>query len=199
MAPSRMPSLQMVQRAGRCWLLGLALSLWTIQPGIAQMDAVTVEHQVKAAFLYKFGGYVEWPAAVFSAPDSPFIIGVLGPDAFCSLLAQTVEGRSLNGRVVKVHCLHKEGSATSSHIVFIARAERAKLAQIMAALKGLSVLTVTEIAEADGQWPEGSMINFVLVDNRVRFDVAPAQAERQGLRISARLMSVAHKVVGRAS
>jgi hypothetical protein len=163
-----------------------------LHEGAAQTDIEAAEYRVKAAFLYKFGGYVEWPERAFARPDSPIAIGVIGADALAGELAQIVAGRTINGRPVTVRKLRRGEAVAGLHVLFVGRSDSSRLADILAAAKGQPLLTVTETEEA---FESGSMINFVVVEDKVRFDVAPPPAEPGNLKISARLLAVARKVV----
>lgn len=155
-----------------------------------------IEEQVKAAFLYKFGSYVEWPAGEFSSAGSPLTIGVLGADVLADQLSRITAGRTVNGHPVTVRKLQNESQSTDVNVLFVGRSHNAHLGTILAAVKGRPVLTVTESNE--GLAP-GSMINFLIVDGRVRFEVAPEMASRESLLISARLLAAAYRVSLRAS
>src|SRR5713101_3498199 len=162
----------------------------------AQADTQADEYRVKAAFLYKFGSYIEWPSESFARADSPVAIGVIGADALADELAQIVSGRNVNGRPVLVRRLRPGDPIAGLHVLFIGGVDRGRLAEILAAAKGQALLTVTESEEG---LELGSMINFVVVENKVRFDVAPPPSESDNLKISARLLGVARKVVSRSS
>lgn len=186
-------------RRGRRGWFGLLLAfalLAHVADGAAQLAAQPIEAQVKAAFLYKFGAYVAWPNQAFEKADSPFVIAVMGADAFADVLEQTTAGRNVNGRPVEVHRVRRGASLAGVQIAFIMGAETSALADILAATKGQSILIVTETERG---LDSGGMINFVLEQDKVRFDIAPAPAEQNNLKISARLLSVARKVVRRAS
>ena len=151
-----------------------------------------LETQIKAAFLYKFGGFVEWPAAAFTRPDSTFTIGVVGADGVAAELERLVAGRTVHGRAIAVKKLKRGEPFAGLHLLFIGQTEASRLADILAAAKGQPMLVVTE---TDDALARGSMINFITVDDKVRFDVALPQAERGQLRISSRLLAVARKVI----
>jgi len=182
------------------WLRACAFSIAVAAgfagPRLAQADAQADEYRVKAAFLYKFGSYIEWPSRSFTRADSPVAIGVMGADALADELAQIVAGRSVNGRAVQVRKLRPGDPIAGLHILFIGRADDGRLPEVLAAARGRALLTVTESDEA---LELGSMINFVVVDDKVRFDVAPPPADSGNLRISARLLGVARKVVSKSS
>jgi hypothetical protein len=158
----------------------------------AQTDHRAAEVQIKAAFLYKFGEFVQWPPAAFARPDAPFAIGVLGADDVAAALEQVVAGRTVQGRPVVVRRVKRGETLAGLHVLFIGQAESTRLAETLAAARGQAVLVVTETENA---LASGSMINFVAEDQRVRFDVALPSAERGQLKISSRLLAVARKVL----
>ena len=151
-----------------------------------------LEPQIKAAFLYKFGGFIEWPAGAFARADSTFSIGVLGAESVAAELERLVAGRTVQGRPIAVQKLKRGDPLAGLHLLFIGRSEAPRLAEILAAAKGHPLLIVTETEDALAR---GSMINFITVEDKVRFDVALPQAERGHLRISSRLLAVARKVI----
>ena len=162
----------------------------------AQGDARAAEVRIKAAFLYKFCDFVEWPPAAFAAPEAAFTIGVLGADALADELAAVVARRSVHGRAVVVRKLRQGAPLAGLHLLFVGGRDGGRLPDILAAAKGRPTLTVTEAEDGDDP---GSVINFVLVADKVRFDVALPPAEAGGLKISARLLAVARRVVAGAS
>ena len=174
--------------------IGVAVGVAGSRP--AQADAQADEYRVKAAFLYKFGSYIEWPSGSFARADSPVAIGVMGADALADELVQIVAGRNVNGRPVRVRKLRPGDPIAGLHVLFVGRADSGRLPEILAAAKGQALLTVTE---SEGGLELGSMINFVVVEDKVRFDVAPPPSESGNLRISARLLGVARKVVSKSS
>ena len=162
----------------------------------AQADA-GAEYRVKAAYLYKFAGYVDWPPRAFAQPDAPIVIGVAGADSLADELAQIVSGRSVNGRPLTVKKLRRQDSLAGLHVLFIGRAEQARAADLLAAARSLPLLTVTE--EDEDRKGALASINFILVDDKVRFDVDLEPAEQAGIKISSRLLTVARKVTSKAS
>jgi hypothetical protein len=162
----------------------------------AQADAQSAEYRIKAAFLYKFGDYIEWPAGAFASADSALVIGVMGADPLADEFARIAGGRTIGGRPVTVRKLRRGDPVAGLHLLFIGRSEDDRLSGLLAATKGQAVLTVTE---SEPTPPPSSVINFVVVDDKVRFDIALEPAEQRNLKISARLLSVARKVIGRPS
>ena len=185
-----------VRRLLRACALSIGIATGVAGPRPAQADAQADEYRVKAAFLYKFGSYIEWPSGSFARADTPVAIGVMGADALADELAQIVAGRNVNGRPVLVRKLRPGGPIAGLHVLFIGRADSGRLPEILAAARGRALLTVTE---SEGGLELGSMINFVVVEDKVRFDVAPPPPESGNLKISARLLGVARKVVSKSS
>jgi hypothetical protein len=157
------------------------------------------EERVEAAYLHKFLNYADWPPASFPQADTPYVIGVAGDDAAAATvadeLAHIAAGRSVNNRGVIVKRVlpgDSPASLNDLHMLYIGRGERARLAQWLRQVKGRPVLTVTA---AEGGLEQGSIINFRIVDERVRFEVSLDAAEQSGLRLNSRLFSVATNVV----
>jgi hypothetical protein len=177
--------------ARACMLALLALTAWVPAGGFAQ-EAVdeALERRVKAAFLYRFLDYVTWPEQVFARPDSPIVIGVMASDAIAAELTQVAAGRSIGGRPVAVRALREADAPVGLHALFIGQAANARVAQISRTVPG-AVLIVTE---AENGLAQGGIINFLIADGKVRFEVGLRGAEKRALRLSARLLSVALNV-----
>ena len=157
----------------------------------AAQEADSIEQRVKATYLYKFAGYVEWPDASFATPDMPVTIAVMGDDRLATELDQAVAGRTVNGRRLAVRRLRAGESLPGIHILFIGRSESARLSQLVETAQQHSVLTVTD---SEGALDHGSIINFVLLDRHVRFEISLRSAEKSGLKLSSRLLAVATQV-----
>lgn len=145
------------------------------------------EASVKAAFLYKFLAYVDWPSGVLAAADTPLVIGVIGADAINAELQAIVAGRHVNGRRLLTRRLDPGDTLEGVHAVFVGRGVQAN---VLERTRGRAVLVV-----AEGGLEPGVMLNFVPVAGRVRFEAAPVAAERVGIKLGARLLSVAERVV----
>ncbi len=148
------------------------------------------EYQVKAAFLLNFARFVEWPATqtVGVAGNSPLTICIAGDDPFGGTLDRLARGEAVNGRPVVIRRFWQRES--TCQILFVSGSERDLFRALGRAEPG--VLTVGEDAAF---LTEGGMINFVVEDRRVRFDVNLKAAERASVRISSRLLSVARSVL----
>lgn len=152
---------------------------------------IATEYQVKAAFLFNFAKFVEWPPSSFSDASTPLRICVLGRDPFGQELRDLVSAKTVQGRKLEVDPVVNLQQARSCHILFIASSEKTS-ARILEGLRGASVLTVGDTKGFAGQ---GVMINFVLENDRVQFEVNPKAAEQAGLKISSKLLSVAKLVL----
>jgi hypothetical protein len=171
-------------------VLGVALSLCL--PAWAQGVSET---SLKAAFVYKFASYVEWPAESFPSPDSPFVIGVLGADDIAAELEGLVHGRSVGNRPAIVRRMKDGEPLTGLHMLFIGRRDAGKVPALSRAARALSVLVVSD---AERGLEAGSVINLVVADERVGFEVSIEAAERSGLRLSSRMLGVARRVLARS-
>lgn len=173
-------------------LLSLLACTGTVR---AQARPDLLELQVKAAYLYNFIGFVEWPEDAFDAPDDPLEIGVMEAEALADQLVRTIAGRTVRGRPLAVRKLRRTDPPAELHLLFVGAMPKPQLADVLSRGRHLHELLVTE---AEGALHKGSMINFVLAEERLRFEVAPKNAEQSGLTISARLLAAALRVEGKA-
>ncbi|USX24878.1 YfiR family protein [Oxalobacteraceae bacterium OTU3CINTB1] len=145
---------------------------------------------VKAGFLYKFLGYVDFPAGPLD-PGTPYVVGVVGADGIAAELTRLTAGRLVNNHAVVVRKMQGHDPSGGLHLLFIGADEGADEAALVKAAQPAGVLTVTESATGI---ESGSVINFKLVDERVRFEVSLAAADKGRLKLSSRLLSVAYAV-----
>src|SRR5437899_6860845 len=149
------------------------------------------EYQIKAAFLYNFAKFVEWPADAFADPHAPIVLGVVGEDPFGSVLDKIVLGKTVNGRGLVIKRLKPGSDLRNCHILFVSSSERKHMSQILESLQGSSVLTV---GETDRFAQSGGVINFIFEENKVRFEINSETAARAGLKISSKLLALARIV-----
>lgn len=149
------------------------------------------EDRVKAAYLYNFAKFVEWPAASFSGPDSPTIICSVGDERLAEVLQQTVRGKQTKGRPVEAGQVSREEQFRSCHILLIAFRDKEHISQILHSVKSASVLTV---GQSDEFIPLGGMINLVRNDSNLELAINPTAAEDASLKISSRLLAVSRVV-----
>jgi hypothetical protein len=144
------------------------------------------EYQVKAAFLYNFARFVEWPAEAFTGPADPIVTCILGKDPFGRWLKEAINGRSIEGRPLTLRHIAGAAEAASCQILFVGSSEPKR---VWAALAGVRrVLTVGECGDAS---EGGAIVNFVIEDGKVRFEINTEAAELGKMRISSRLLSLA--------
>jgi hypothetical protein len=151
-----------------------------------------LERSIKAAFVFKFAGFVEWPAEALP-PESPIRIGVMGEEAIVQEIREAASGRTVEGRRVLAKRVAVGDTLEGVHILFMRDPAFREMADQIAGLKPDPMLIVTE---SSGALERGSIINFAVDDGRVRFDLSLEAAERRGLRLSSRLITVARKVLG---
>ena len=159
--------------------------------GAAAFGQPIDEYQVKAAFLFNFAKFVEWPPQAFKGPGDPISICVIGHNPFGSMLEEAVHGKVVEDRPLVVHQLSDPRQVSGCHIVFVSMPERKLLRPILKELSAGGVLTV---GETEGFTAEGGVVNFKVEDNRVRFEINMNAAGRQKLRISSKLLSLAQVV-----
>jgi hypothetical protein len=183
----------MTRRVGIGMLFCVLTSLRAV-PGAFALDARSApEYEVKAAFLYHFANFVTWPAAAFGSASAPFVIGVLGDDPFGGSIEKTIRGEKINGRSLVYRHVTRVDEMKACHILFISSGDQKRLRHVLSDLQNVPVLTVGE----SGQFiSSGGMICFVVADKKVGFDVNLTSAAKAGLKLSGRLLKVAHKVSG---
>lgn len=164
---------------------------FTWPAGAAQAESNNAERGIKAAFLYKFLGYVEWPAAAMPPADAPLTIGLVNAEDMAGDLREIVAGRSVANRPLAVKVLREGESLAGVQVLFIGGPVSGRLPQLLKTAQQRSILTITE---ADGALLRGSVINFLASEGRVRFEISLDSAEKSGLRLSSRMLSVAQQV-----
>ena len=146
------------------------------------------EYQVKAAFLFNFTKFVEWPARKFADGTSPIVIGILGANPFGPELEKAVRGRHINGREVVVQQFESAEAARSAHLLFVSAGSDPSIVNALRVLDGSSVLTV---GESDAFTRHGGIITLVLEGDKLGFTINIDSAGRAGLKISAQLQKLA--------
>jgi hypothetical protein len=149
------------------------------------------EYQVKAAFLYNFAKFVEWPPEAFKAPKDPILVCVLGHNPFGNALEDAIRGKSIEGRAFAYRQVSDAQSASACQILFVSSGESKHYRSILESLKPMGILTV---GEAQGFAADGGVINFKLEDGRVHFEINTEAAEHEQLHISAKLLGLAQIV-----
>jgi hypothetical protein len=146
------------------------------------------EYSVKAAFLYNFAKFVDWPAEAFRSPGEPFSICVLGEDPFGRALDDVTAGKTIDGRSVTVRRITDARQTGGCQILFVSASADKHVLSVFTGAKQRGLLTV---GDAGSSTSEGVIITFTMESGKVRFEINAAAADRTGLRISAKLMSLA--------
>jgi hypothetical protein len=152
---------------------------------MAAEPAPSAEYQLKAVFLFNFAQFVEWPARAYRDAQAPLVIGVLGEDPFGSFLDRLVSGEKVGGRPLVVRRFQRVDEITECHILFISRSESARLGQIIARLKGRSLLTVSD---ADTFTRQGGIVRFVTENGKIRLRINVEAARVGELTISSKIL-----------
>ncbi|MCB0395914.1 MAG: YfiR family protein [Flavobacteriales bacterium] len=147
------------------------------------------EYEVKAAFLFNFGKFVEWPEKAFQSPTSPIIVGIIGDDPFGDVLDKTLKGRAMNGRSWLVKRYKGVEEIDDCHILFVAGSERGRLREILNAIKNKPILTVGDEIEEFCQL--GGIINFSSRQSKYGFQINKVTADQNRIRISSKLLMLA--------
>ena len=174
----------MLFRATLIACMGLALLLPADAGAQASQPS---EYQVKAAFLFNFAKFVEWPPETFAGETSPLVIGILGDNPFGSDLERIVAGKLINNRPITVRSFPTAAEAANCHILFISSSEK-RLPEIIQSLHGTPVLIV---GETDQFIASGGMVNFVQEASKIRFQINDDAAKAARLKISSKLLSLA--------
>jgi hypothetical protein len=150
------------------------------------------EYQLKAAYIYHFAQFVDWPSTAFAKPDSPLVIGILGDNPFGGDLTRTVAGKVLNKHPLVVQEYHAVGDLTNAcQVLFISSSEKRNLPEIFASLKDASTLTVGDVPHFT---ENGGMINFILEGDKIRFQINETNVKKARLNMSFKLLSLASEV-----
>ena len=174
--------------------LGLALSaaLLALAPAFAAPGppdpSAALATAVKATYLDKLGAFITWPAGVFTSPADPARLCLVGDDPFGPLIDQAVQGQRIAAHPIQLVRLDRVDKGAGCLILFAAGSARQSAADALDKVHGAPVLTVTDGAADPAQ---RGVINFVLRNNRVRFEIDEAGAAQSGLSISSKLLSLA--------
>ncbi len=155
----------------------------------SQTESVPKEHQIKAAFLYNFTRFVDWPPERFETDDSPIVIYILGRDPFGDDLRNSIAERTVDGRELRVESIRSVNEAADGHILFIAEGEEGLASR--SALRELHQSSVLTIGESEVFRRRGGVITFTVIDGRVRFHINRNSAKLADLRISSQLLQLA--------
>ena len=145
------------------------------------------EYQVKAAYLYNFPRFIEWPSSVHWDDQASITLCILGEDPFGGAL-EPAQGKIVKGRKMVIKHCAKLDQLDKCHLLFVSRSEEKNLPEILAKIKNWNTLTVSDM---EGFAQSGGVINFVTVEKKIRFEINLDAAERADLKISSKLLRLA--------
>lgn len=194
MARTRLLRRLVATSAGSCLFFGLIIG----ENGVIERETfgqAFQEKHVQSVFIFNFTRYAEWPRAVFSRETNSFVIGVLGSDPIREHIVQVVANERAEDRPIAVRSYRRVQDIDACHILFISRSEAGQLESVLAALKGRSILTVSD---QEGFARSGGMIQFRTERQRVRLTVNLEAVRAVGLNISSKLLRIVD-VIGKPS
>ena len=162
-----------------------------VQVGSGADSTPTKEYQLKAAYLLQFVRFVEWPAGTFASDNTPLRIGVLGEDPFGGALDEMARGQTVRNRPIVVQRAQRGDDLVDCQMIYLGRSELDRVGNDLAIFSAHAVLTVSDL---DHFASHGGDIGFYPDARKVRFEIAPANAQRHGLKLSANLLSLARIV-----
>jgi len=185
------------KRTNRCsaWVMTrhFMLILVLVFPRGVSADSPAEEYSVKAAFLFHFAQFIEWPPEAFNGPGSPLTYCTLGQDPFHGALDASLSGKTISDRPLRVLHLKPSQDLQGCHVLFLGASEKKSVSAALTSLNGKPVLTV---GETEHFVEEGGVIGFSLEENKIRFEINLDAAERAKLKISSRLLSLAKQIIG---
>jgi hypothetical protein len=179
------------RRMARCARVAIAAVLVIVAGWTECRGQSASENEIKAAFVYNFARFVDWPPESFADAGSPLVVGVVGGDPIGAVLDKALTGKSANGRALTVRRVAIGAEMKACHIVFVCASETGKMQQISEALRGASTVTV---ADWDRFIERGGMIQLTRENNRVGLLINVGLAERSRLKVSSKLLSLARVV-----
>lgn len=173
-------------------VLGLIVALGA--GASAQASAPSKEYQVKAAFLFNFAQFVDWPSSAFAEDGAPLVICVLGDDPFGSYLDELVRGEQVNSRHLAVQRFHATEDLKGCQVLFVSRSESRHLDKALASGAGMDALTVSDV---DGFAERGGIIQLTTESGKIRLKINLTAAKASNLVISSKLLRSAEIVTGK--
>jgi YfiR/HmsC-like len=187
-------NLRMYSKSIRALWLGFFLAVGPSAASPTNHDlAVSSEYTVKAAFLFHFSQFVEWPASTVPSPNSPLTYCTIGDDPFLGELDEALKGKTVGNHALAVQHLTARDQVDGCQILFIRASEKKRFSEVSAKAERYSILTV---GESEHFTRDGGMIGFFLEDNKVRFDINLEATKRAKLKVSSRLLLLARNVAG---
>jgi hypothetical protein len=172
-------------------LVAAAVGFLAVSSAKAQESSQAPEYRIKAAFLYNFTLYTEWPSTAFEKADSPIVLAIAGEDPFGKELDAAVRGKTVRGRPIELRRFGSASEVVSCHVLYLSASEAKQLPQVLKRFPDTKPLTV---AETEDFCRAGGVIRFFVDQNKVRFEVNTDAAARSRLKISSKLLHLARIV-----
>jgi hypothetical protein len=174
----------------RKWIVFILLAgaAGSIPKPVLGQSASTSEYEIKAAFLFNFAKFVEWPESVMGETNGSFIIGILGRDPFDGALDQTIGDKTVKGKTIVIKRFRHLVDLQYCHILFISESEKDNLQEILNRIGDESILTVGDMPDFA---KNGGMIQLYTENDKVRFAIRLTATERANLKLSAKLLNLA--------
>jgi len=172
----------------------LCVVLIVISPRPQRANSTAEEYSVKAAFLFHFAQFIEWPAGTFKDANSPIMYCTLGEDPFRGALEATLSGKNIGTRQLRVKHYKRVPETRGCQVVFIGASGQKLISEALTSLNGNPILTV---GESEHFTQDGGVIGFTLEENKVRFEINLDAAEHAGLKVSSKLLALAKAVIGK--
>lgn len=150
------------------------------------------EYRIKAAFIFNFTQFVEWPGQAFATPQSPAVIGILGKDPFGTYLEETIAGESIHKHPLVIRHFSSLEEVSNCHILFITVGDKAKQQEIIEKLKGRGMLTISDAGSSFSKL--GGMIRLYTKNDKINIQVNLEAAKAEGLVVSSKLLKLAEIV-----
>ncbi|MCC6588551.1 MAG: YfiR family protein [Bryobacterales bacterium] len=147
----------------------------------------SLEYEVKAAMIYNFTRFVEWPPAAFPTAQAPLVVAVLGDDPLQPHLEAAMAGKTYSGHPIQVRRVHTIEELAASHLAYIPRSERKRIPDLLRTIGNSPLLTVSD---CDGFAASGGVIGFMTINDRVRFQINKTAAAQAGLSVSSKLLAL---------
>jgi hypothetical protein len=182
--------------AFRCWVTPwLIASLMITAGSVRSSEAASPNrNQLKAALLYNFAKYVEWPLQSFPTPASPLVMGIIGANELRDELEILLKGRTINGRPFEIRTVGPNDDLSGCHVLYLELPDRRLVAEVLNRTRDLPALSVGEVPQFGEM---GGIIELAEVGNRFRFQVQLRNARQRGLTLSSKLLALASSVEGR--
>lgn len=172
-------------------LVLVTINVFSASPVIRAQTISPSDYQLKAAFLFNFAKFIDWPNSSFASPQSPFVVCILGQDPFGSVLDDTLKGKMIGRRPIALRRLKHKAEGLQCQMVFVTSSESGHLAEIIETLQVANVLLV---GESNGFAVLGGTIELTLEDSHIRFAINTDAADRSGLTVSSKLLALARIV-----